>query len=128
MTNLPPSRTADRIIIRLPDGMRDRLHARAEANGRSLTAEVVDMLERAMGSDGRERLETLRAKLETMRARRESLSRGMAELEIQERVLETELAVLSTDLAAIEQSEEDYRKAAAGRKHQQNPAKGKLPE
>src|SRR5450631_2137656 len=36
----------DRIIIRLPDGMRDQLTDLAEANGRSLTAEVVAALER----------------------------------------------------------------------------------
>lgn len=48
MTNPPPSRTADKIIIRLPDGMRDRLHQRAEANGRSMTAEVVGMLEQVL--------------------------------------------------------------------------------
>jgi Arc-like DNA binding dprotein len=31
----------DRIIVRLPDGLRDQLAAFAEANGRSMTAEVV---------------------------------------------------------------------------------------
>jgi hypothetical protein len=35
----------DRIIVRLPDGMRDRIAAMAVANGRSLTAEVVAALE-----------------------------------------------------------------------------------
>lgn len=35
----------DRIIVRLPDGMRDELAARAEANGRSMTAEVVAAIE-----------------------------------------------------------------------------------
>ena len=36
----------DRIIVRLPDGMRDKLAAVAEANGRSMTAEVVAVLAR----------------------------------------------------------------------------------
>ncbi len=36
----------DRIIVRLPDGMRDQLADLAEANGRSMTAEVVAALER----------------------------------------------------------------------------------
>jgi hypothetical protein len=35
----------DRIIVRLPDGMRDKLAAFAEANGRSMTAEVVAAIE-----------------------------------------------------------------------------------
>jgi predicted DNA-binding protein len=36
----------DRIIVRLPDGMRDELAALAEANGRSMTSEVVAAIER----------------------------------------------------------------------------------
>ncbi len=35
----------DRIIVRLPDGMRERLQALAEANGRSMTAETVAAIE-----------------------------------------------------------------------------------
>lgn len=35
----------DRIIVRLPDGMRDKIAALAETNGRSMTAEVVAALE-----------------------------------------------------------------------------------
>jgi predicted DNA-binding protein len=42
----------DRIIVRLPDGMRDRLAAIAEANGRSMTAEVVAAIEQHLqGTD-----------------------------------------------------------------------------
>lgn len=48
MTNRAPSDKADKILIRLPDGMRDKLHTRAAANGRSMTAEVVAMLESAL--------------------------------------------------------------------------------
>lgn len=40
-----PSEKQDRFIIRLPDGMRDRIRAAAEANGRSMNAEVVSVLE-----------------------------------------------------------------------------------
>jgi predicted DNA-binding protein len=36
----------DRIIVRLPDGMRDHLAALAEANGRSMTSEVVAAIEK----------------------------------------------------------------------------------
>jgi plasmid stability protein len=49
MKNRAPSDKADKIIIRLPDGMRERLQLRAAAGGRSMTAEVVDMLERGLG-------------------------------------------------------------------------------
>jgi len=36
----------DRIIVRLPDGMREQLARVAEANGRSVTAEVVTAIEK----------------------------------------------------------------------------------
>lgn len=41
---LPPSRTADKIMIRLPEGMRDQLAAAAERSGLSMNAEVVRRL------------------------------------------------------------------------------------
>lgn len=36
-----PSEAQDKFIIRLPDGMRDQLKEAAEANDRTMTAEVV---------------------------------------------------------------------------------------
>lgn len=48
---LPPSRTADKIMIRLPDGMRERLTAAAEEAGRSVNAEVVARLEASFVRD-----------------------------------------------------------------------------
>jgi hypothetical protein len=39
------NRESDKLIIRLPDGMRDRIAALARASGRSMTAEVVAALE-----------------------------------------------------------------------------------
>src|SRR3546814_5403539 len=64
MSNLLPSRAADKIIIRLPDGMRDRLHARAENTGRSMTAEVVAMLQQVMHDPDSLRLVELRNELD----------------------------------------------------------------
>lgn len=40
------SRALDKVIVRLPDGMRDRLKATAAQNNRSMNAEIVSMLER----------------------------------------------------------------------------------
>jgi hypothetical protein len=40
-----PSETQDRFLLRMPDGMRDRLKAEAEANKRSMNAEIVARLE-----------------------------------------------------------------------------------
>jgi plasmid stability protein len=50
MKNPPPSRTADQFVVRLPEGMRDRVAAAAKANGRSMNAEIVAIL--AAGLDG----------------------------------------------------------------------------
>jgi len=41
----PSAHDLDRIIVRLPEGMREKVAALAEANGRSMTAEVVAALE-----------------------------------------------------------------------------------
>ena len=45
-----PSQTADRMNIRLPDGLRDELKVRAAMNRRSMNAEVIFHLERALAS------------------------------------------------------------------------------
>lgn len=43
-----PSQTAERFQIRLPDGMRDRIRDLAEANGRSMNAQIIFMLQFAI--------------------------------------------------------------------------------
>lgn len=40
-----PSDKQDQFVVRLPDGMRDRIKAAAEANNRSMNAEIVATLE-----------------------------------------------------------------------------------
>jgi len=40
------SRSLDKVIVRLPDGMRDRIREAAEANNRSMNAEIVAALEK----------------------------------------------------------------------------------
>lgn len=40
-----PSDKQDKFMLRLPDGMRDRIKAAAEANNRSMNAEIVATLE-----------------------------------------------------------------------------------
>ncbi len=43
-----PSETADKVLLRLPDGMRDRLKEAASENGRSLNAEIVQRLQQSL--------------------------------------------------------------------------------
>lgn len=45
MTQESVSRRLDKVIVRLPDGMRDQLKSAAEANNRSMNAEIVSRLE-----------------------------------------------------------------------------------
>lgn len=40
-----PSQNQDKFVLRLPDGMRDRIKAAAEKNNRSMNAEIVATLE-----------------------------------------------------------------------------------
>lgn len=41
-----PSDQQDKFMLRLPDGMRDRIKAEADKNGRSMNAEIVALLDR----------------------------------------------------------------------------------
>jgi len=40
----PPSPDKERFIVRLPDGMRDQIRTAAQANNRTMTAEIVARL------------------------------------------------------------------------------------
>jgi len=51
MNPAPPSRSADQFVVRLPEGLRDTLKARAASNNRSMNAEIVDILGAAIGGD-----------------------------------------------------------------------------
>jgi plasmid stability protein len=71
------SRHADKYIVRLPDGMRDRIAFAAEESGRSMNAEIVARLEASLSGDGdQSALISALARL--------NLALGRAELEQQE--------------------------------------------
>lgn len=44
-----PSESAERVFVRLPNGMRDRIKELAATNRRSMNAEIVHHLEKAIG-------------------------------------------------------------------------------
>lgn len=44
-----PSDLADKFMLRLPDGMRDRIAQSAKANNRSMNAEIIARLELTFG-------------------------------------------------------------------------------
>jgi len=41
-----PSQQQDKFVLRLPDGLRDRIKVAADKSGRSMNAEIVQLLER----------------------------------------------------------------------------------
>lgn len=43
-----PSQTQDKFTVRFPDGMRDAIAKRAEANGRSMNSEIIQILQDAL--------------------------------------------------------------------------------
>lgn len=53
MTRNFPSRGADKFIVRMPDGMRDRIAEAAKRNHRSMNNEIVHHLAQAFGEGER---------------------------------------------------------------------------
>lgn len=45
------SRNSDKFMLRLPDGMRERLKTVAELNGRSMNSEIIDVLKSHLDAD-----------------------------------------------------------------------------
>lgn len=45
-----PSDLIDKLLVRFPEGMRDKIKAEAEKNKRSMNAEIIDRLERSFSS------------------------------------------------------------------------------
>lgn len=48
------SRNADKFVLRLPDGLRERYKEQAKANGRSMNSEMIKALEKGLEDDQRE--------------------------------------------------------------------------
>ena len=47
MPAAPTNRDSDKFMLRLPDGMRDRIAQAAKSNGRSMNAEIIQKIEDA---------------------------------------------------------------------------------
>ncbi|SBW12707.1 Transcriptional repressor arc (modular protein) [uncultured Alphaproteobacteria bacterium] len=55
-----PTRDQNKFIVRMPDGMRDRIREAAEANNRSMNAEIVARLEESFSGETKLSLEAVR--------------------------------------------------------------------
>jgi plasmid stability protein len=65
MDDIRTARGNEQIMLRVPDGMRDTVKARAAANGRSLNAELVAIIAAALSGDD-DRLSRIEAKLDQL--------------------------------------------------------------
>jgi hypothetical protein len=61
-----PSQVQDKFVLRLPDGMRDRIKAAAEANNRSMNAEIVAALEERYPAPTRSELDEMLDELQRL--------------------------------------------------------------
>lgn len=101
-----PSRSSDQFILRMPDGMRERIKASADANNRSMNAEAVAMLE-----EYPELVENLGACREHSIRLRESERRLMAtigDLSAARAVTERKLAEQEVEIARLERASAEY--------------------
>lgn len=46
-----PSDKADKVLVRMPDGMRDRIKSEAKANNRTMNAEIVARLQQTLATN-----------------------------------------------------------------------------
>lgn len=82
-----PSEVQDRFIVRLPDGMRERIAVAAKANNRSMNAEIVARLEdtfsleeSSMSPDSQQILNVMRKMQAEITALRVTVGRRMPEI------------------------------------------------
>lgn len=81
MTKKPPapSDIADKFMLRMPDGMRDRIAESAKANNRSMNSEIIARLDASFETD---RLNSdIRNRLEELAERQETLDERISRLE-----------------------------------------------
>ena len=73
----------DKFVLRLPDGMRQRISDAAKSNNRTMTAEIVARLEQTFSQEGEgpSRSEKAFARLLTLGLPTEALERRLSKLE-----------------------------------------------
>jgi Arc-like DNA binding domain len=106
-----PSETADRYIVRFPEGMRDRLKAVAEMSGRSMNSEIVQRLKGSFEQQDGLHLAIDGPLLQELEVRAYAV--GIEPEELILRILQDDLSARSSDQKQIESrlSEEILRNA-----------------
>lgn len=100
MTTKFPSDKQDKFMLRLPDGMRDRIAQEAETNGRSMNAEIVQRLEASFrrsidDDDVRKFSEKMREGIVRLRSEADTAKVGAAvSSHVLANILKTEMTLL----------------------------------
>lgn len=66
MSDETPARDLEKFMLRMPEGMRERIAREAKANGRSMNAELIARIEKTFDEDGV--IEYLVSKIDHMQA------------------------------------------------------------
>lgn len=106
-----PSRSSDQFILRLPDGMRDKVKADADKNNRSMNSEIVAILEEfpRVAED----LATCREYAIRLRESERRLMKTVADLSASRAENERALAAMSDNMADLLRKNADLEKAGA---------------
>lgn len=100
----------DKFMLRLPDGMRDRIRAAAEANGRSMNAEIVYTLEHAYPGNTEidEIASAIAEKLDTFKREKSKKRRAeiLEELSDLNQLLQKELRSLSGNFSTADDQDD----------------------
>lgn len=99
----------DKYVLRMPDGLRERIKAYAEINGRSMNAEIIRVLEQNYPAPMNlsERLEDLRGVVDLLK---KSVSSAGVEI-LSDEILKLVQSIASGNMPEV--NEEDRREVAA---------------
>lgn len=93
-----PSDLADKVLVRMPYGMRDRLKTAAKANNRTMNAEIVARLDQSLGAVGMDEaaqhLPLHAAKIDQLEMRIELATSQLESLRVQKQFAERELSTV----------------------------------
>lgn len=81
MADKKPIREMDTILVRVPDGMKNRIAERARANGRSMSSEVLEILESEMDEKSTIRIRELEILCRTLEEQKAQATAVLREAE-----------------------------------------------
>lgn len=105
MVQKSESRDLDKVIVRLPDGMRERIKHAAEANNRSMNAEIVERLEESLSGTLQQKVWDLTLKVARAEAETNGVLAAVA-------MMSRKIVEISGDPEVARQTAEEIRRAA----------------